>query len=168
MPRYPRLEATPICPTAVTGQVTVADTVHWRGVTGTIVVQSSALLTTNNLHDAFAHRAILETARYPRMRVTIDSVTQVAAGDTLRGTVVGTLSMLGGERVMRGPVEAWREAGGLRVTGRMQMPAADLTEVWGISRYSLGLGISTGIWRTVYFGVDVLLRAVEGDAGTDG
>lgn len=161
MPRYPRLDATPICPEAISGHVMVADTGSWRGISGEIVVRSKALVSTNEMHDAFAHRAVIETTRYPEIRFVIDSVTQILPGDTLVGTAVGTLHLRGAQRVMQGPVRAWREAGGMRVTGRMRMNAADLTDVWGVSRYALGLGIATGIWRSLYVGVDAVLRPVQ-------
>jgi hypothetical protein len=55
-------------------------------------------------------------------------------------------------------VEGWREAGGLRVTSKIRIPAKDLVPEWGLSKFALGLGIGTKIWYDLFIGADMLLR----------
>jgi hypothetical protein len=158
LPLFPRLgPAEPTCTEAVTGSITVKHPETWSGVTGRISVKGDALQTGSTLRDAFARRAVLQTSRYTQVTFSIDSVMDVSVGDTLRGTFTGTLYLVGAGRKFDGPVKAWREGSGLRVQARFRIPASWLTEEFGISRYALGLGVTTGIWRSVYAGVDVLL-----------
>jgi len=157
MPRYPRLFASPVCTTAVSGWVTVADTVHWRGVRAQIAVRAEALMTGSEMRDRYMREDVFESYGYPLIEVTIDSIVRLTPGDTMTGTAVGTVKMRGHELQVFGPVQAWREGGALRVTGRVKIPAKSLTTNLGFSSVKLGLGIGTRIWRWVFMGIDVIL-----------
>jgi hypothetical protein len=62
---------------------------------------------------------------------------------------------------MKAAVRAWPEAGGLRVLAKFRMPASALVEEYGLSRFSLGLGVMTRIWYDLFMGVDLVLRPVR-------
>ena len=113
------------------------------------------------MRDAFARRAVLETQRYQYIKFSIDSVSGVQLGDTLRGTFHGVLTLVGTDRPFSGPVKGWMEGNNLRVQGQLKIPAMAMITEFGVSRYSLGLGVRTGIWRTIFTGVDLLLTRVE-------
>lgn len=162
MPAYPRMgQAEPICTEAVTGGVTVANQATWTGVKGVILVKGAELQTGNSMRDAFARRAVLETDRYTYIKFTIDSVTNVQLGDTLRGRFYGVLDLVGTEHTFSEPATAWYEGDNLRVKAHFKIRAHDLIEDYGMSRYSLGLGVKTGIWRWIFVGVDLLMSRVE-------
>jgi polyisoprenoid-binding protein YceI len=158
VPLYPRFEALDICTEAVTGEITIADTTQWTGIHGKVLVKAEALVTGEDRRDAYARDAVLETTHYPHIIFTIDSVIGVKRqADTLRGTAYGVLELHGVERPLVGPVHAWPEAGGLRVMGRVKVPAQQLVEVFDLSRFALGLGVVTHIWRTIFMGVDIVV-----------
>lgn len=162
VPLYPRYEPNDVCTEAVDASVAVADTARWRGITGTVVVQAESLITGQDQRDKYTHGKILETARHPEIRFAIDSVVDVARGtDTLRGVAVGVLTLHGVEKVMRGRVEVWPEAGGLRVLGRFRIPARAVVDDYGMSRVALGLGVGFRIWQDLFMGVDLLMRRAE-------
>lgn len=158
IPLYPRQEVKPVCTPAVRGEVKVEDASAWRGVRGAVVVRAEALVTGLRMRDDYASRAVLQSARYPEISFRIDSLAAVQPGDTLRAEVVGMFELHGVAEPMRVPVKAWREAGGLRVTGRFDVRATELLDKYGLSRWALGLGVGTNIWKIVHMGVDVVLR----------
>jgi hypothetical protein len=159
VPLYPRHEALSVCTEAVEGQLLVADTVQWREVRGEVTVRAAALITGEERRDAYARRAILQTDRYPEIRFTIDSVVDMTRqADTLRGLAVGVFYLHGVRKPMAVAVRAWPELGGLRVVGKFRVPAQSLTEEFGLSRFALGLGVTTRIWYHLFMGVDVVLR----------
>jgi hypothetical protein len=159
VPLFPRRVVQPICPEAVRGQVLAPDTVTWQGTRGVVEVSGDALVTGLRVRDDFARRAVLQTYLYPTMRFTVDSIVGVTqTNDTLRGTVVGTFLLHGVGKPVRAGVTAWREAGGLRVLSRFELAVTEMTHEFGMSKFALGLGIGTGIWRTLFVGVDVLMR----------
>jgi YceI-like protein len=165
VPLYPRLEATPLCTEAVEGQVLVTDTVRWQGVRGQVTVRAEALITGEERRDNYTHQAVLQTDRYPEITFTIDSVVNVTRqADTLRGTAVGVFLLHGVRKPMTAGVRAWPEAGGLRVLAKFRVPAPSLTQEFGLSRFALGLGVTTRIWYDLFMGVDVVLRS-QGTAG---
>lgn len=162
MPAYPRLgQAEPTCPAAVSGEVTVADQAHWEGVRGVIHVLTDSLHTGNTVRDAVARRAVLESHRYPQVEFVLDSVTSIQLGDTLRGTYHGILTFHGVPLPFSGPVKGWMQGDKLRIQAQIKMLAKDLTKRFGVSKYALGLGVSAGIWRWLYCGVDLLLSQSE-------
>ena len=159
VPLYPRSEVSSICSEAVTGQILVTDPDSWRGVRGEVAVRGEALITGEERRDAFTRQAILETTRYPEIRFRIDSVVGITrTADTLRGTVFGALSLRHVTRPMTAPIRGWPEAGGMRALARLRIPAGELTQEWGLSRFALGLGVVTKIWYDLFMGVDLLLR----------
>jgi hypothetical protein len=159
VPLYPRHEALSVCTDAVSGQILVADTAQWQGVRGEVTVRAEALITGEERRDAFTRQSILQTDRYPEIRFTIDSVVNVTRqADTLRGSAVGVFYLHGVRKPMAVAVRAWPELGGLRVVGKFRVPAQSLTEEFGLSRFALGLGVTTRIWYDLFMGVDVILR----------
>jgi hypothetical protein len=162
VPLYPRPRARSVCTEAVSGQVVAADTVTWQGVRGEIAVLMEALITGHERRDQFARLSILEVDRYPEARFKIDSLVGVTRqADTIHGTAVGFLTIRYMREPMKAAVRAWPEAGGLRVLAKFRMPASALVEEYGLSRFSLGLGVMTRIWYDLFMGVDLVLRPVR-------
>ena len=159
VPLYPRGVVQVECTPAVSGQVSVGDTAVWRGVRGLVAVRGAHLISGENRRDAYAREAVLQTARFPDIRFVIDSLVNVReAGDTLVGTAVGEFTLRGVTKPMTALVRSWPEAGGRRVLARIRIPVRHLTTVYGMSKFALGLGVGTELWKDVFFGVDVLLR----------
>jgi YceI-like protein len=159
VPLYPRRTVRSVCAEAVEGDFVVADTVHWRGLRGVVIVKGDALITGEARRDHFARDAVLQTNRYPDIRFTIDSLVDVIReADTLRATVVGVFSLHGVTKAMTAPVRAWPEAGGLRVLARLRLPARSLVDEFKLSRFAIGLGLNSAIWQDLFMGVDVVLR----------
>jgi hypothetical protein len=165
VPLYPRREVKPICAEAVRGQVQLPDTLRWKGAHGVVAVRAEGVITGENMRDAFAHRAVLQTQTYPEIQFTIDSLVGMSRqADTIRGTAMGTLTMHGMTKPLTGVVTAFRDAGGMRVLAKLHLPAQSLLDDWGFSKFGLSLGVGTGIWQDLFMGVDMLLR-VEGATG---
>ena len=163
IPLYPRYWALPVCTEAVDGRVIVDDTTTWRGVRGRVTVQAAALLTGDEARDAYTRGTILQTSRHPETWFTIDSVVNVTRqADTLRGTAMGEFSLRDVLKPMTATVQAWPDAGGLRVLARFRVPASQLVPEYGLSAYALGFGVGLRIWQYLFMGVDVVLRAEEG------
>jgi len=159
VPLYQRARVRAVCTEAVDGQVLVADSVAWRGVSGEVVVRGAALVTGEERRDAFARNAVLETNRYPLMRFIIDSLIDVSRqGDTVRGTAMGVFSLRDVKKPMTASVRAWSDAGALRVLAKLRVPARTLPEEFGLSRIALGMGVTSGIWYDLFMGIDVVLR----------
>lgn len=157
VPLYPRRTARPLCTEAVSGQVTVEDMRTLRGVKGTLEVDAADLFTGLDMRDKFL-RDVLETTRHPSIRFTIDSLAAVQPGDTIKANAHGSFTLRGVSTPMIVPVLAWQEAGGLRVTGDFEMVATDMTDVYGISKYKLGLGVGQALWKFLHMGIDVVLK----------
>jgi hypothetical protein len=158
IPLYPRGPVADICSgTAVHGQVQAENLATLKGVRGIISVRAAELTVGIDLRNKFA-ATVLETDRYPEMRFRIDSLTNVQTGDTIRANAVGTLFIHGVDKPMTVPVKAWREAGGLRVLSTFQVDAHELVETFKLSKWKLGLGIGTNLWKYLHMGVDVVLR----------
>lgn len=159
VPLYPRGEVETECTQAVSGEVVVGDTTAWRSVRGVIAVKGTHLISGENRRDAYAREAVLQTTRYPEIRFEIDSLVNVKEqGDTIFGTAVGSFTLRGVTKPMAATVRSWTEAGGRRVLAKLRVPVRDLTRVYGMSKFALGLGVGTKIWKDVFMGVDVLLR----------
>jgi hypothetical protein len=165
IPLYPRRRVRSVCSEAVTGEVTVADTVAWRGVRGKVVVKADKLVGGENRRDQYARSAILETTRYPEIQFVLDSLVGVTKkGDTLSGTAHGIFTVHGVSQPSDAFIRFWHEAGGVRVLGKFHIDASDLIDTYGISKFSLGLGVATKVWEELYMGVDMWLRP-EGSTG---
>jgi polyisoprenoid-binding protein YceI len=144
----------------VRGEVITPDTVTWTGVRGAIVVKADLLITGQDQRDQYLREAILETQRHPEIRFAIDSVVNVTrVADTLSGSAVGVLSLHGADRPMTAVIRYWPEGGGLRVVGRIRMPARAMVQEFGLSSHALGLGVGVRIWQDLFLGVDLLIRA---------
>lgn len=160
IPLFPRSAVTPVCSDAVHGDITIADTANWRGISGTIVIDSDKLTTGADFRDAYAKKAVMKSNAFPTITFDIDSLTDVRVeGDTIRGTAVGTLTLIGKTHAKTGRIVAWRVPDGLRVRGQIQVPARDMTEVFGMSKFALNMGVVLGRWDTLYMGIDVILKA---------
>lgn len=158
IPVYPRGDVNPVCRRAVAGTITVADKTHWRDVRGEVRVLGDSLMTGLDLRDKFARKSVLETHKYREIKFTIDSLTNVQAGDTITGVAVGTFELHGVKRAMTAPVKAWHESGALRVITVFSFPAPDLTHEYSMSKLALGMGVTLGRWKTVHVGIDVMLQ----------
>jgi hypothetical protein len=158
IPLFPRFIVKDNCRQAMRGEVTVADTRQWRGVRGIVRVLADSLFTGLGLRDKFGRQFVLETDDYPEVTFTIDSLSDVQPGDTIRAVAVGTLLLHGVEQATRAPLTAWRERGGLRVKAQFLVPALALTRDFKMSLAALGMGVGMRRWKTVHMGVDVILR----------
>jgi len=160
MPLFSRQRVRPICAEAVQGEIVVPDSLAWQGVHGNVVISAKAIASGQSLRDKYMQGLILESAEFPDIQFTLDSVVGVTriVVDTVRGTAVGKLLVRGVSRQMSGRFTARREAGGVRVISKFHFPAGDLTEHFNMSKWALGLGVSSGIWKDVWEGVDMLLR----------
>lgn len=158
IPLFPRNEVRPVCRYAVRGEVLTPDTVRWRGVQGTVTVVADSLFTGLGFRDAYGRRAVLQTSTYPEITFTIDSLTEVQPGDTLRAIALGTLVLHGVQHATRAPVKAWHEPAGFRVRAQFSVPALALTDEFKMSKVALGMGVGSRRWNTVHMGVDLILR----------
>jgi YceI-like protein len=160
IPLFPRGKVTPVCGDAVHGDISIADTVGWKGVSGTIVINSHDLTTGADFRDSYAHKAVLKTNAYPTIEFTIDSLTDVRVeGDTIRATALGQLLLIGKLHPKGARLVAWKVDGGLRVRGQIQVPAKDMTGSLGLSKFALNMGVVLGRWDTLYMGIDVVLKS---------
>ena len=160
VPLFPRKWVLPVCVSAVRGEIVTADTVRWDHTQGLIRLKADDLVTGLDMRDRYARQAVMATANYPDIRFSIDSLTDVRPGDTLRATVTGIFEFRGVRRPVAASARAWHEAGGLRVTAQFAQPARDLVTVYGVSQVALGLGVGGLVWKVIYLGIDVILRRV--------
>jgi hypothetical protein len=158
VPLYPRYWVLPVCTEAIEGHVVVDDTGTWHGVRGKVAVRAAALITGDNPRDEYTREAILETRKYPDISFTIDSLVDMSKrGDTLVGTAHGVFYLRDVVKPMTAVVRVWPHGDGLRVLGRLRVPAASLVPEFGLSRYALGLGVGMMIWHYLFMGVDLVL-----------
>lgn len=145
------------CGGGVDGRIEVTDSSSWQGAHGTIVLRADALVTGLDMRDVYARRAVLQTAKYPEIRFTIDSLTQVQGSETIRALAVGTFELRGRTQPMTVPIIASRHAGGLRVRADFEIPVLALIEQYGVPKTTLGLATHPGIWGGIRVGVDVVM-----------
>jgi hypothetical protein len=160
IPLYPRRKARSLCEPAVSGSVTLADTAQLTDVKGTIVLQAEKLTTGLDMRDRYAKESILNTKTYPTITFKIDSLSHLtkARGDTLVGQAYGVFELHGITRPMSAAIKTWHEPAGRRVSAKFMVPAGDMTEVYHMSKYSLGLGVGGVVWQELWLGVDVILK----------
>jgi hypothetical protein len=160
IPLYPRRRARALCEDAVSGEITANDTVNWSGIKGTVAVQADKITTGLDMRDNYARHSILNTGAYPLIKYTIDSVGPFtkARRDTLNTTIYGTIDLHGVQHAIQAPAKLWHDAGALRVTAKMLVPAQDMIEVYYMSKYSLGLGVGQTVWDELWLGIDAILR----------
>ena len=141
----------------VRGEIAVPDTVHWRGVRGSIAVKGDALITGEAMRDVLMHQ-VMQTSSFPEIVFTVDSLTNSRQDrDTLRATAVGSLTVRGIVTPTTAQVRAFHDAGGMRVLAKFRMPATALLELTP-RIHGLGLGVSTNIWHDLFMGTDMVLR----------
>lgn len=162
IPLFPRNVVKANCQQAIRGEITTPDTRGWRGVRGVVTVIADSLFTGLGYRDRFGRKYVLHTARYPEITFTIDSLTEIQPGDTLRAIAVGTFELHGVKQSTRAPLRAWREPAGFRVQSQFSVPALALTQEFKMSKVALGMGVVMRRWKTVYMGVDLLLRPAGG------
>jgi hypothetical protein len=83
---------------------------------------------------------------------------EVQPGDTLRALAVGTFEAHGRTLPARVPIVAYRDAAGFRVQGQFQFDAQLLVPHFGMSQWALGMGVIFKRWKTVHWGVDLIVR----------
>jgi hypothetical protein len=161
IPLLERTRPRPVCTEAVHGQFMAPDTGTWKGAQGRIVVDAAALVTGEKERDAFERNSVLETGKYPEIVFTIDRVVGVrrTAGDSVTAIAVGSLLLHGTTTPLTVPIVAWHEAGVLRVRGRWFMTADELWSNYGISKQAMALGVGMGIWKQLWMGIDLVMRA---------
>lgn len=163
VPLYPRGKVETVCTEAVAGQVVLGDTSVWRDVRARIAVKGDALITGENRRDVYARGAVLQTARFPEIRFVVDSLVNVRhSGDTLIGTAVGVFTLHGTSKQKTALVHVFPTEGGRRVLAKIRIPVKELTHEYGFSKFALGLGVGTQIWKDVFMGVDMVLRPEVG------
>lgn len=157
IPLYPRKNVRPVCSSAVTADINVEDLNSYRNVQGLISVSVKDLYTGMRLRDEFTFR-LVEYLKYPNIEFRIDSLTNVAQrADTTYANTVGTFILRGARQRMVVPIKITNVADGIRVVGQFQIRARDLLDVYGMSRYKLGLGVGTDIWKLLHMGFDIVL-----------
>lgn len=168
VPLYPRRRVRSVCVEAVDGGITTADTTNWTGVKGEVTVRADALVTGEDNRDEYTRTKILETRSFPEVTFRIDSVVDVKRSrDTLKATAIGLLTLRGVNTPVRASLKALPEGtDGLRVLGRIRIPAQDLISVYNISKWALGLGVATKIWEDLFLGVDLVLRPSDAAANS--
>lgn len=160
IPLYPRKRIRYVCRQAVHGVIDV-DMSTWD-VKGNVSVLADSLVTGLDMRDLFARRAIFSTDQYPSIRFAIDSLSDKRmTGDTLTARAVGTFELRGHRKSMSVPLKAWPEGGGMRVQTQMQIDPKTLTHDYGMSKASLGMGVTMNQWKELHFGIDVLLMKAE-------
>jgi hypothetical protein len=165
VPMYPRDTVGVICTEAVSGHVVIGDTTRWA-VTGRLAVKTDRFVSGEDRRDAFARQAVLQSGRYPEATFELDSLVGVRRqADTLHGTAIGKFTAHGTTNPMTAEVKSWYEAGGRRVQAKFQVAVTELTQKYGFSKYALGLGVGTRIWKRIFLGIDVLLRPGAASAG---
>jgi hypothetical protein len=158
VPLFPRPRVSAVCGEAVEGVVLLPDTVGWRGARGQVAVRSDALITGQAMRDVTMHQ-ILQTAQFPEIRFTLDSVVGLTQqADTLFGSAVGTLTLGGKPVPTTAAVKAFPEAGGMRVLAKWHVPAATLQLELVPKLHYLGLGVNTLIWKDFFMGADLVFR----------
>jgi hypothetical protein len=159
VPLYPRRRVRPVCSPGVTAEITVGDTVRWQQVRGRIEIDAKSINTGLRMRDNFLH-GLIETDRFKSITFQIDSLVSVQPGDTIKAVAVGVLGIHGSTQQMRIPIKAYREGSGLRVVGQTMQPASVITDVWGLSKMKLGLGVGLNLWKEIHMGLDVVLAKV--------
>jgi polyisoprenoid-binding protein YceI len=157
MPLYPRGRVYPVCTPAVNGEVVVGDTADVRNVHGAITVLGDALVTGEAMRDGMMHRA-LATGTYPYIKFSLDSLRNVTQqGDTLRGEVVGTLTIRDVQIPTTAEVQEFPDAGGRRVLAKWRAQSITDLEHRIVPRLGIfGMGIQ--VWHYFYMGADLILR----------
>ena len=160
VPLYPRRRVRFVCTEAIAGTFSVLDTVKWRGAQGQLVVKSNDIVSGENMRDVYARNGVLSVSTYPEISFKLDSLANMVRGrgDTVRGRAIGTWTFRGVTKPVSAAVVAYPEAGGTRMLAKFGIPVKQLIDEYGVWKRTLGLGVYMGIWKTLFMGVDLLMR----------
>ena len=159
VPLYPRRRVRFICTEAMHGEMTLADTVKWRGAHGQLSIKVTDMVTGEPMRDKYQWDAVASAAVYPDVKYTLDSIVDSRRkGDTLYATAMGSWTFRGVTKPVSAPIKVYPDGGGTRLTGRFGIPVKELVSEYGVYKRSLGLGVMMGLWKTLFLGVDVVLR----------
>ncbi len=96
VPLYPRRRIRYVCSEALQGQVTLPDTVKWRGAQGQVTVRVKDIVTGESMRDKYEQDAVLSVAVYPDIKFTLDSIVNPSRkGDTTWAVGMGTWTLRG-------------------------------------------------------------------------
>jgi len=145
------------CSPAIDAEFSSSDTVTWRDLKAMVVVRIDYIVGPSKRRDDHMKDQIMRTHLHPRVRFTLDSLTSVQAGDTLRAIAMGTFELYGTPRSISAPVVAWFDASGdLFVNAEFTLPPRALVTDYGVGRLWIGLGWY--MWKTLTVGVDLHLK----------
>ena len=103
----------------------------WSKGTGAIAVDLSSIRTGIDQRDKDMRVEFLETSRFPRAVLTIDSIEKPSApalanGASVTGTVVGSFELHGVRRAVKVPITMKADADGhVKVSGKFEVPFSD-------------------------------------------
>jgi hypothetical protein len=158
IPLYPRRRVRSVCTEAMTGEVTLSDTVSFKGLSGWISVKAAALNQGESMRDEYTNKNVTQVTDYPEIKFTVDSLIDVKRSrDTVHAYALGSFTFRGVTQPMKASVRAWREPIGTRVLAKFHFKPIDLIKVYGVSSFVLGMGVGSRIWYDVYGGVDMVL-----------
>jgi len=123
---------------------------HLPDVSLTVRVNPTDFNSGNLIRDANARRSVFETGRYPEIVLTgerfVAQSTRLQDGQSLAGTLIGTLTMHGVERDIRVPVELTRNSERIAVESQFGVLLSD----FAMTRPSfLGLTVDDEVQLTV-------------------
>jgi len=153
------------CSPAIQAELTAMDTARWTDLRATIVVRLDYIVGPSKRRDDHMKDQIIKTHLHPVARFTLDSLTSLQAGDTVRAIAVGTFELYGTARPVSTPVVAWFDStGDLFVNAEFTVPPRVLVTEYGVSRMWIGLGWY--MWKALTIGVDLRLRRTPASSGT--
>ncbi len=161
IPLWQRARASRVCTHSVRGEFIAQDTVNWTGITGTIIIQPDSFYSGLMSRDRLARSDVFGLPVYPEIKFVVDSVTDVVTTDSTRGFAWGTFFFRNVQMPEKAPIRIIRDPLGLRVAARVWMIPTDLIEVYGVSIHNVRLGMSSGTWAAIHFGVDAILNPVS-------
>ncbi|HEV8264068.1 MAG TPA: YceI family protein [Gemmatimonadales bacterium] len=152
------------CSPAIDAEFAASDTAGWKDLRATIVVQLDYIVGPSKRRDDHMKDQIMKTHLHPQARFTLDSLTRVQPGDTIRAIAVGTFELYGTRRPISAPAVAWFDStGDLHVNAEFTMPPRALVTDYGVGRLWIGLGWY--MWKTLTVGVDLHLKQTRAASG---
>jgi hypothetical protein len=122
------------------------------------LVKPDALVTGQAMRDNAMHR-VLQTAQFPDIRFTLDSLVGLTKqADTLFCSAVGSLIVREVPHPTTADVKAFPEAGGMRVLAKWRVSAGMLQIELVPKLHYMGLGANTLIWHDFFMGADLVFR----------
>ena len=158
VPLFPRDEVEAVCSAAVQGDVTLPDTVTWRGARGTVTAQADGLVSGQAMRDMLMHQ-VLETKSFPQIRFVLDSLVDMRKQEgAIVGSMFGMLTVRGIDEPIIASVKVFPDAGGMRVLAKWHITADTLTHKIIPKIRIYGLGGNTNIWHDFYMGADLVFQ----------